>query len=112
MKTVLYILAAINCLMFTIIEIFQLTLFTLIFLPLYFVFNSKDIRTYIMNNYLGYDQMMNAIWLGDCDETISSRLGKSESKAGRLFVKIVDFLFGKNHCSNSIEKDEGYNGLL
>jgi hypothetical protein len=74
-------------------------------------------KKWIMNVLIGIDQLGNAIWMGDPDETISSRLGKLKVKNGgkipwwpNPLAKIIDFgldKIDKNHSVDAIEKDEG-----
>ena len=55
------------------------------------------------------DQLFNALFGGDEDETISSRAAKARMKGKRwgcLLCRFLDWL-APNHCANSIEPDEG-----
>ena len=55
------------------------------------------------------DQLFNALLGGDEDETISSRAEKARRKGKRwgcVLCRILDWL-DKDHCTNSIEPDEG-----
>ena len=55
------------------------------------------------------DQLFNALFGGDEDETISSRAAKARMKGKRwgcLLCRFLDWL-DPNHCTNSIEPDEG-----
>ena len=55
------------------------------------------------------DQLFNALFDGDEDETISSRAAKARLKGERwgcLLCRFLDWL-DPNHCTNSIEPDEG-----
>jgi hypothetical protein len=82
------------------------------------------IRRYLLNVLIAIDQLINAILFGDPDETISSRLGKTQrGDHGPTWKRIwmplrltVDGLFylvgDPNHCIRSIEKDEGQNAVL
>jgi hypothetical protein len=66
-------------------------------------------KRYIINILIGIDQLFNAILGGDPDETISSRIGKSAIKGNsisKILSRMLD-IFDKNHCGESIEKDEG-----
>lgn len=66
-------------------------------------------KTYIWNILIALDQFWNTVFLGDPDETISSRAGKAASqkkKWGCVLCKFLD-LFEKDHCIKSIELDEG-----
>jgi hypothetical protein len=66
------------------------------------------VSSYFWNLLISIDQLFNTIGGGDPDETISSRAGKVEHK--NTFAKyLCKFLglFDKDHCSKSIELDEG-----
>ena len=63
----------------------------------------------IKNILIAIDQLFNTIAGGDPDETISSRVGKYHK--GSLLYKLLNFI-EKNHCENSIEKDEGENEII
>jgi hypothetical protein len=55
------------------------------------------------------DQLFNALLDGDEDETISSRAAKARLKGKRwgcVLCRFLDWL-DPNHCTNSIELDEG-----
>ena len=55
------------------------------------------------------DQLFNALLGGDEDETISSRAEKARRKGKRwgcVLCRFLDWL-DPNHCTNSIEPDEG-----
>jgi hypothetical protein len=64
-------------------------------------------RKYILNVLVAFDQLLNAILLGDPDETISSRAAK------RLHMwhwnKLAIFLewIDPGHMKRTLEKDEG-----
>jgi hypothetical protein len=65
---------------------------------------------YIWNLLISIDQLFNAIFGGDPDETISSRMGKRLSKHDCPFCNLICKLLNlvdRNHCVKSIEKDEG-----
>jgi hypothetical protein len=67
-------------------------------------------KRYIWNILIGIDQFFNAVFGGDPDETISSRMGKHLAKHDCPFCNMMcKFLnlFQKDHCVKSIEKDEG-----
>jgi len=69
----------------------------------------KNLGKYAINLLIAIDQLVNAILLGDADETISSRLGKNYPKLS----KVVNFIFfwDKSHCQEAIEEDEGKNAI-
>jgi len=78
-------------------------------------------KNYFINNLIAIDQLGNALFGGDPDETISSRLGKLKLKHlgtipwSRPISKIVDFFLDKldsNHSIDAIEEDEGKDAIL
>jgi len=76
----------------------------------------KKVKYYIWNLLIAVDQLVNTIFGGDPDETISSRLGKWKRKGTaedgykkhiyNLLHFIVE-LFERDHFKKSIEEDEG-----
>lgn len=72
------------------------------------------------NYWVAVDQTVNALSLGDPDETISSRMGKwstaedpgwfRDAASGTLcfFLDLLD----DNHCADSIEHDEGSKAVV
>jgi len=71
----------------------------------------KAITKYLWNIAFAVDQLINAIFLGDPDETISSRIGKmirrgTEGWIPRKLNWLLDKI-DKNHCRDAIEEDEG-----
>lgn len=67
---------------------------------------------YIKNILVGLDQFINALMLGDPDETMSSRAGRVWPKsAWRKFIDKL-FFWQSNHCHKAIEKNEGKKDLL
>lgn len=58
-------------------------------------------KNYLFNILISIDQLLNTIFGGDPDETISGRLGREHPNSE--LRKLVDWLFGDGHCSNSIE---------
>ena len=80
----------------------------------------KKLGRWVMNVLISLDQFGNSILGGDPDETISSRLGRVKRKWdgkipwGRPMARITDWLLDKidkNHSIDSIEEDEGHDGL-
>lgn len=68
-----------------------------------------NLKTYILNILVAIDQLINAIFKGDPDETISSRAAKSaiEGRAwGCYLCKFLNYL-EENHCEKQIEYDRG-----
>ena len=81
----------------------------------------KSIGKWLLNVLIGIDQGFNAVFGGDPDETISSRLGKLKRKHGgripwwRPLSKITDWGLDKidpGHSIDAIEEDEGSDAIL
>jgi hypothetical protein len=71
------------------------------------------IKHYIWNLLIAIDQLINTIFGGDPDETISSRLGKNRNR--NSFTRFIsDFLdlFEWKHVEKSVEEDEGDDNSL
>lgn len=69
----------------------------------------KQFRRYLINILVALDQLVNTIFNGDPDETMSSRAGKDRDRGrivGCVLCKFLD-LFEKDHCTKSIERDRG-----
>lgn len=72
------------------------------------------IKRYFWNLLISIDQFFNTLLGGDPDETISSRIGKAKRNGNKLaifFTKVANKFFGKGHFIDSIEEDEGSQGL-
>ena len=71
-------------------------------------------KRYLLNNLIALDQLVNAVFGGDPDETISSRIGKRRDGPERFWAKMVDriFFWQKDHTRKSVEADEGKDALL
>ena len=69
----------------------------------------KPILTYFRRLFVAVDQLVNVIFGGDEDETVSSRLGK-DALRGRKFAcvmcRVLD-LIDKDHCDKAVERDRG-----
>lgn len=67
------------------------------------------VKNYLVNIFLAIDQLINVIFGGDPNETISLRASKS-AKSGHVwgcyFCKFLDF-FDRDHCFKVISYDEG-----
>lgn len=64
---------------------------------------------WMKNIAVGIDQLGNAVLRGDPDETLSSRAAKARIKGklwGCWLCKVLDWL-DKDHCTKSLEPDEG-----
>lgn len=66
----------------------------------------KTFKLYLFNLFIAFDQLLNTIFGGDPDETISSRLGKSGGYLGRAMCWLMDKI-DKGHCARVREDDEG-----
>jgi hypothetical protein len=66
-------------------------------------------KRYIVAILIGIDQLFNAIFGGDPDETISSRWGrtKDNSKIADAGCEVLDVI-DPNHCSDSIEPNRHF----
>ncbi len=66
---------------------------------------------YVKNVFLGFDQLLNAVFLGDPDETISSRWGKQiRDGTAPFWIKVACGalnLIDRKHCIDAIEDDRG-----
>lgn len=75
------------------------------------------IKIYIWNLLISIDQLINTIFGGSPDETISSRCGK-RVRSHEIDCKFCKFLciflnwLDTGHCKDSIEEDEGDDALL
>jgi len=69
----------------------------------------RPILSYFRRLFVALDQLLNVIFGGDEDETISSRIAK-DNRRGRKFAcflcKILDWI-DPHHCEKAIERDEG-----
>ena len=66
------------------------------------------LKKYFWNLLISIDQLVNTIFGGDPDETISSRTGKlMHKRAWAKYLARFLNLFEDNHAKKSIEKDEG-----
>lgn len=62
---------------------------------------------YLRRILISLDQLVNTIFDGDPDETISSRVGRAAVRGehwGLRLEILIDFLLGQGHCRNNIEK--------
>ncbi|HYM16789.1 MAG TPA: hypothetical protein VEZ14_14650 [Dehalococcoidia bacterium] len=66
------------------------------------------LRRWLRNVLIASDQWLNALALGDPDETISSRIGKARRRSRAADV-LCDALgrADAGHCERAIEDDEG-----
>lgn len=65
---------------------------------------------WFINISIAFDQFWNAVFGGDPDETVSSRLGK-QARAGNWFARracwLLSIIYRGPHCEEAIEEDEG-----
>ena len=69
----------------------------------------KPILTYLRRLFVAVDQLLNVIFGGDEDETISSRIAKDKRRGrfvGCVLCAMLDWI-DPNHCEKSLERDEG-----
>lgn len=74
-----------------------------------FLTKRKGIVGYLARLFVALDQLLNTIFGGDEDETMSSRLGKDARRGrfvGCVLCKMLDWI-DKDHCEKAIERDEG-----
>lgn len=70
------------------------------------------LKVYLLNLIYMLDLMVNTIFLGDPDETISSRIGKKVARSERdcaictWICKFLDMI-DERHCSKAIKLHEG-----
>lgn len=90
-----------------------LLLQAILYTPVLLLCKNPTIRKYLINNLIGTDQACNALYGGDPDETISSRIGKDENSniVAKWVAKFLD-LFQKNHVIISEEPDRGKDKIL
>lgn len=69
---------------------------------------------YLKNVAVWIDQGLNVVFFGGSpDETISSRIGRNQHIGICRFAKrVVDAVFWKGHCEESIEPEECREGEL
>lgn len=69
----------------------------------------RPILSYFRRLFVAADQLLNVVFGGDEDETISSRIAK-DRRRGRKFAcvlcRILDWI-DPHHCEKAIERDEG-----
>lgn len=83
------------------IVVFVLALFWYI---LYKVFNREE----FLNTAIGFDQTGNAMFSGNPDETVSSRMGRKirdkKCKMCKVFCRFLSWFFNEDyHCIKNIE---------
>lgn len=72
----------------------------------------KVLRKYFKNILIGFDNLVNALLLGDPDETLSSRAYKLRDTWGwKHLYKLLERI-DPNHGVDSVEWDEGTDGVI
>lgn len=69
----------------------------------------RPILTYFRRLFVAVDQLVNVIFGGDEDETVSSRIAKDARRGHRfacVLCRVLDWL-DPDHCEKSLERDEG-----
>ena len=68
-------------------------------------------KLYFLKLLVAVDQLVNTIFGGSPDETLSSRWGKGARRGCKVCSFLCNILdvFEENHCEKSIEKDETKN---
>lgn len=71
----------------------------------------SKVGRYFYNLAYSLDQMLNTVWGGDPDETVSSRIGRAARDGylrpvPRLIRNVLERI-DRNHCAEAIEEDEG-----
>lgn len=69
----------------------------------------RPILSYFRRLFVAADQLVNVVFGGNEDETISSRIGK-DARRGKAFAcvlcRVLDWM-DPHHCEKAIERDEG-----
>jgi hypothetical protein len=72
---------------------------------------------YLWNILIAVDQLANAVFAGDPDETLSSRFAKGRTRPGwrgrfcRIMCRILDWI-DPGHSDRYLEMDEGKHAVL
>lgn len=69
------------------------------------------IKRYARNVLVSIDQLVNTLFFGDPDETISSRAYKNRASKPWWCLCVLMNMLDKNHCEESVELDEGSDQL-
>lgn len=67
-------------------------------------YRRESLQDYFFIIAIGFDQAGGSILYGQEDWTVSSWtyvLAYRENKEAQRFMKVIDFIFGKNHCEKS-----------
>jgi hypothetical protein len=69
----------------------------------------KPILSYFRRLFVSVDQLLNVVFGGHEDETISSRIAKDRRRGHKfacVLCRVLDWL-DPHHCEKAIERDEG-----
>lgn len=72
------------------------------------VYRRESLRDYFFNIAIGFDQAGGSILYGQEDWTVSSwtyRLSIKGNRNAYYFMRVIDFIFGYEHCENSFIKE-------
>lgn len=79
------------------------------------LYRPRPTESYGLNVAIGLDEFGNAITGGDPDETISSRAAKARNEKrlwGCVLCKVLAWITATDHCTLSIEPDEGSKAVI
>ena len=65
------------------------------------------VKQYVLNVLIAFDEFVNVLFRGHCDETISARAGRAAAEGklwGRLLRRVLDWL-QPNHCELAEKHD-------
>ena len=65
---------------------------------------------YILNLLVAIDRLCNTLLGGTPDQTMSQRLWRDYPNS--VLRQVVDFIFGKSHCEDAVEKDDDVKALV
>lgn len=71
--------------------------------------HGKPILSYFRRLFVAVDQLLNVVFGGHEDETISSRIAKDRRRGHKfacVLCRVLDWL-DPHHCEKAIERDEG-----
>jgi hypothetical protein len=93
-----------------------LTLFipVLIINSIIILFKGKSLKEYFLISAIGIDQAFGSILYKQPDWTVSSwtYIQSYKHKEHKIFMKVIDFFFGKNHCFLSYMHESNYHKEL
>jgi len=72
------------------------------------VYRRENLRDYFFTIAIGFDQAGGSILYGQEDWTVSSwtyRLSAKGNRPAYWFMRVIDFIFGVEHCENSFIKE-------